>query len=76
MRKRTILSNHDDEQEDNVDNQDDEQEDIDNVQIDKLDDKTHFDDDGENTSYIAFIMLVQYFLVFNLYKYILYNVYH
>ena len=41
-----------------------------------LDDKTHFDDDGENTSYIAFIMLVQYFLVFNLYKYILYNVYH
>ena len=31
MRKRTILSNHDDEQEDNVDNQDDEQEDIDNV---------------------------------------------
>ena len=37
-----------------------------------LDDKTHFDDDGENTSYIAFIMLVQYFLVFNLYKYILY----
>ena len=37
-----------------------------------LDDKTHFDDDGENTSYIAFFMLVQYFLVFNLYKYILY----
>ena len=31
MRKRTSLSNHDDEQEDNVDNQDDEQEDIDNV---------------------------------------------
>ena len=31
MRKRTILSNHDDEQEDNVDNQDDEQEDIANV---------------------------------------------
>ena len=31
MRKRIILSYHDDEQEDNVCNQDDEQENIDNV---------------------------------------------